>query len=204
MYSMCSKASRDPRYLMVLQAVCNLIRSSAQPIFAEYVGSYQIKALEFEKLSLGTLPPAIHGSFLYFNWKATFDHQGVWFLWSHSIVFLNIGNQLGCPKYDQLLLDKPSEALTTSLERKIRQDQHHISLLTLNFLWDRLTLEFVSYAYQMAGVKVHETNENELVLEPAIRWAGNPNIILVLKLLFLRIRVQVRYTFNEYFSSNII
>ncbi|KAI6673257.1 hypothetical protein NL676_001163 [Syzygium grande] len=83
------------------QAVCNLIRSSAQPIFAEYVGSYQIKALEFEKLSLGTLPPAIH------------------------------------------------------------------------------------------GVKVHETNENELVLEPAIRWAGNPNIILVLKLLFLRIRVQL-------------
>ncbi|XP_056171070.1 synaptotagmin-3-like isoform X3 [Syzygium oleosum] len=82
------------------QAICNLIRSSAQPIFGEYVGSYQIKALEFEKLSLGTLPPAIH------------------------------------------------------------------------------------------GVKVHETNENELVLEPAIRWAGNPNIILVLKLLFLRIRVQ--------------
>lgn len=83
------------------QAVCNLIRSSAQPIFTEAVGRYQLKAVEFERLSLGTLPPAIH------------------------------------------------------------------------------------------GVKVHETNENELVLEPVIRWAGNPNIILVLKLLFLRIRIQL-------------
>ncbi|KAF8007726.1 hypothetical protein BT93_K1656 [Corymbia citriodora subsp. variegata] len=83
------------------QAVCNLIRSSAQPIFTEAVGRYQLKAVEFESLSLGTLPLAIH------------------------------------------------------------------------------------------GVKVHETNENELVLEPAIRWAGNPNIVLVLKLLFLRIRVQL-------------
>lgn len=96
------------------QAICNLIRSSAQPIFAEAVGRYQLKAVEFERLSLGTLPPAIH------------------------------------------------------------------------------------------GVKVHETNENELVLEPAIRWAGNPNIILVLKLLFLRIRIQVRYASSEYFSSHIV
>ncbi|RVW32116.1 Synaptotagmin-3 [Vitis vinifera] len=32
------------------------------------------------------------------------------------------------------------------------------------------------------GIKVYETNEKELAMEPAIKWAGNPNIILVLKM----------------------
>lgn len=54
----------------------------------------------------------------------------------------------------------------------------------------------------LAGVKAQETNEvNELILEPAIRWAGNPNIILVLKLLSLRITLQVRRAFNLRSSS---
>jgi hypothetical protein len=38
-----------------------MIRSMAQPIFAEYIGKYQIKAIDFETLSLGTLPPVIYG-----------------------------------------------------------------------------------------------------------------------------------------------
>ncbi|XVE68870.1 hypothetical protein DITRI_Ditri09bG0104500 [Diplodiscus trichospermus] len=83
------------------KAVCATIRSMAEPIFAEYIGKFQIEAIEFDNLSLGTLPPEIH------------------------------------------------------------------------------------------GLKVCETNENELVLEPAVRWAGNPNIVLVLKLLSLRITVQL-------------
>ena len=33
----------------------------AQPIFEEYIGKFQIKAIEFKNLSLGTLPPAIFG-----------------------------------------------------------------------------------------------------------------------------------------------
>ncbi|CAN0909225.1 SYT3 [Linum grandiflorum] len=41
------------------------------------------------------------------------------------------------------------------------------------------------------GLKVLETNENDIVLEPAVRWAGNPNITLVLKLMSLPITVQV-------------
>jgi len=48
-----------------VQAICKIIRSTAQPIFAEYIGKYQIKAIEFDKLSLGTLPPTVCGkSFL--------------------------------------------------------------------------------------------------------------------------------------------
>ncbi|OMO86782.1 C2 calcium-dependent membrane targeting [Corchorus capsularis] len=83
------------------QAICATIRSMTEPMFAEYIGKFQIEAIEFDHLSLGTLPPEIH------------------------------------------------------------------------------------------GLKVCETNENELVLEPAVRWAGNPNIVLVVKLLSLRITIQL-------------
>lgn len=83
------------------KAVCGIIRSSVQPLFADYIGTFCIESIEFENLSLGTLPPTVH------------------------------------------------------------------------------------------GVKFYETNEKELLFEPSIKWAGNPNIVLVLKVLSLRIRVQV-------------
>ncbi|XP_042952098.1 synaptotagmin-3 isoform X3 [Carya illinoinensis] len=83
------------------KAICSAIRTTAQPIFAEYIGKYHIKAIEFKNLSLGTLSPAIY------------------------------------------------------------------------------------------GLKVYETNEKELVMEPAVRWAGNPNIVLGLKILSLEITVQL-------------
>uniref|UniRef100_A0A2N9F2A2 C2 domain-containing protein n=1 Tax=Fagus sylvatica TaxID=28930 RepID=A0A2N9F2A2_FAGSY len=83
------------------KGICSTIRSTAQPIFEEYIGKFQIKAMEFKNLSLGTLPPAIF------------------------------------------------------------------------------------------GLKVYETNEKELVMEPAFRWAGNPNIVLGIKLLSLQITVQL-------------
>ncbi|KDP29129.1 hypothetical protein JCGZ_16518 [Jatropha curcas] len=41
------------------------------------------------------------------------------------------------------------------------------------------------------GIKVQETNEKELVIEPAVRWAGNPDITLELKLSSLPITVQL-------------
>ncbi|XP_059669668.1 synaptotagmin-3-like isoform X2 [Cornus florida] len=83
------------------KAICSMIRSTVQPMFAEYIGKFYIESIEFENLSLGTLPPTIQ------------------------------------------------------------------------------------------GLKIYETNENELFLEPAIKWAGNPNIIVVLKVLSLRIIVQL-------------
>ena len=43
------------------QAICNTIRSMAKTIFADYIGKYQIKEIEFENLSLGTLPPIFYG-----------------------------------------------------------------------------------------------------------------------------------------------
>lgn len=83
------------------KAICGMIRSIAKPIFAEYIGKFQIEAIEFENLSLGTLPPTIH------------------------------------------------------------------------------------------GLKVYETNERELVMEPAIKWAGNQNITVAIKVLSMRITIQL-------------
>ncbi|KHN42257.1 hypothetical protein glysoja_044288 [Glycine soja] len=43
------------------ERICKIIRSTTQPIFAEYTGKYQIKAIDFDELSLGTLPPTVCG-----------------------------------------------------------------------------------------------------------------------------------------------
>ena len=47
--------------LFSLQAICGSIRAIAKPIFSEYIGKFQIEAIEFEQLSLGTLSPKFHG-----------------------------------------------------------------------------------------------------------------------------------------------
>ncbi|GMI86996.1 synaptotagmin 3 [Hibiscus trionum] len=83
------------------KAISAQIKNITEPIFAEYVGKFQIEAIEYDNLSLGTIPLEIH------------------------------------------------------------------------------------------GLKVSETNEKQLVLEPAVRWAGNPNIVLALKLFSFRITVQL-------------
>lgn len=48
------------------------------------------------------------------------------------------------------------------------------------------------FGLQISGLQVYETNEKELILEPSIKWAGNPNIILVVKVLSVPITIQVR------------
>lgn len=83
------------------KAICGSIRAIAKPIFSEYIGKFRIEAIKLEQLSLGTLPPKLH------------------------------------------------------------------------------------------GLKVYETNENELVIEPAFRWAGNPNIVMVVNIMSLRITFQI-------------
>ncbi|KAL2525852.1 Synaptotagmin-3 [Abeliophyllum distichum] len=83
------------------KASCRIIRSTAEPIFAEYIGKFKIESIEFENLSLGNLPPIIH------------------------------------------------------------------------------------------GLKVFETNEKELVMEPAFKWAGNPNIIVYITISSIRVTVQL-------------
>ncbi|KAJ4805682.1 Calcium-dependent lipid-binding (CaLB domain) family protein [Rhynchospora pubera] len=82
-------------------AICNIIRSTMKPIFDQYIGKYGIETIEFETLTLGTLPP-------------TFQ-----------------------------------------------------------------------------GIKVYEIQDKELVIEPAIRWAGNANIVVALKLFHFKFSAQL-------------
>nr|XP_043613796.1 synaptotagmin-3-like [Erigeron canadensis] len=83
------------------KAICAMIRSMSEPIFSEYIGMYHIRSLDFETLTLGTLPPIIQ------------------------------------------------------------------------------------------GIKVHELNEDHLVFDLMAKWAGNPDISLVLNFLYLPIKIQL-------------
>ncbi|PON93920.1 Synaptotagmin-like mitochondrial-lipid-binding domain containing protein [Trema orientale] len=55
--------------------------------------------------------------------------------------------------------------------------------------FEALTLGSLPPTFQ--GMKVYETDEKELIMEPALRWAGNPNIIVAVKAFGLRATVQV-------------
>uniref|UniRef100_A0A2P2KZP5 Uncharacterized protein MANES_05G145400 n=1 Tax=Rhizophora mucronata TaxID=61149 RepID=A0A2P2KZP5_RHIMU len=83
------------------KAICKTVRTIAKPIIAEQIPKYKIDSVEFEVLTLGTLPPTFH------------------------------------------------------------------------------------------GMKVYITDEKELIMEPAMKWAGNPNIIIAVKAFGLRATVQV-------------
>ncbi|KAL5144188.1 Synaptotagmin-2 [Glycine soja] len=41
------------------------------------------------------------------------------------------------------------------------------------------------------GMKVYETDEKELIMEPSIKWAGNPNVIVAVKKFGLKAIIQV-------------
>lgn len=47
------------------------------------------------------------------------------------------------------------------------------------------------FLHFLTGLKVFETNERELVMEPAFKWAGNPNIIVTLTISSVQVTVQV-------------
>ncbi|KAL8114348.1 hypothetical protein AgCh_021269 [Apium graveolens] len=43
----------------------------------------------------------------------------------------------------------------------------------------------------MPGMKVYSTEEKELIMEPTLKWAGNPNILVAAKAFGLKATVQV-------------
>lgn len=48
----------------IFQAICKTARTIAKPIIAEQIPKYKIDSVEFEALSLGSLPPTFQGSSL--------------------------------------------------------------------------------------------------------------------------------------------
>lgn len=83
------------------KAICKTAKNIAKPIIAEQIPKYKIDSVEFQKLTLGTLPP-------------TFQ-----------------------------------------------------------------------------GMKVYVTDEKELIMEPSLKWAGNPNVTVAVKAFGLKATVQV-------------
>lgn len=159
-----------------VQAICDTIRSMAQPIFAEYIGMYQIEAIEFEKLSLGTLPPILHGEYALGSstcWLNSFFESKKF----HWVSFVSSMLKQTTKKW----------IFGLNFQHNSRDYVWFLSEAALVCL----IFQF-GFLYKLAGIKVYETNEKELAMEPAIKWAGNPNIILVLKWLPFRITIQVR------------
>ncbi|KAK0582656.1 hypothetical protein LWI29_028204 [Acer saccharum] len=83
------------------KAICKTAKNIATPIIAEQIPKYKIDSVEFETLTLGSLPPTFH------------------------------------------------------------------------------------------GMKVYVTDEKELIMEPCIKWAGNPNVTIAVKAFGLKATVQV-------------
>ncbi|KAL2346043.1 hypothetical protein Fmac_000043 [Flemingia macrophylla] len=54
---------------------------------------------------------------------------------------------------------------------------------------EELTLGSLPPTFQ--GMKVFETEEKELIMEPSVKWAGNPNVIVAVKKFGLKATVQV-------------
>ena len=117
------------------QAICKTATTIAKPIIAEQIPKYKIDSVDFEALSLGSLPPTFQCSV----------------------------------------------------------DPNLVSLFTG-------THTYSSFAYWwpthfcfplIPGMKIYVTDEKELILEPALRWAGNPNVLVAVKAFGLRATVQV-------------
>lgn len=48
------------------------------------------------------------------------------------------------------------------------------------------------FAFDLAsGMKVYDTKEKEMILEPSFKFAGNPNIIVAVKAFGMKATVQV-------------
>jgi hypothetical protein len=45
-------------------------------------------------------------------------------------------------------------------------------------------------------MKVYTTDEQELIMEPSIKWAGNPNITIIVKAFGIKASVQVELISN--------
>lgn len=46
-------------------------------------------------------------------------------------------------------------------------------------------------SFSFLGMKVYVTEEQELIMEPSLKWAGNPNITVVVKAYGLKATAQV-------------
>lgn len=57
-------------------------------------------------------------------------------------------------------------------------------------------LSFFNATLLFSGMKVYVTDEKELIMEPCLKWAGNPNVTVAVKAFGLKATVQVTSLFS--------
>lgn len=65
----------------------------------------------------------------------------------------------------------------------------HTPILYIRRVFPSLHLNFCILL--VLGMKVYVTDEKELIMEPSIKWAGNPNVLVAVKAFGLKATVQV-------------
>lgn len=107
-------------------------------MFDEYSQRYGLESIEFKTLTLGTLPPVIHGKDLE-HFLITMFGSGIF----HTSAML-----VTCSSTDEFFVIE-------------------------------------------SGIKAIDMNEKQLVLDAQIRWGGNPNVAVVVKLFSMELIIQV-------------
>eukprot|EP00850_Spirogloea_muscicola_P010509 SM000062S19895 [mRNA] locus=s62:215277:219252:+ [translate_table: standard] len=54
------------------------------------------------------------------------------------------------------------------------------------------------------GIKVYDTADNEMILEPILKWAGNPNIVVAVKAFGLKATAQLMVVVLALFESSLV
>ncbi|XP_055815535.1 synaptotagmin-1-like isoform X2 [Solanum dulcamara] len=105
-----------------------------------------------------------------------------------------------CPDYDRVdWLNKFLEYMWPYLDKAICRTAKDIATPIIaeqipkykidSVEFETLTLGSLPPTFQ--GMKVYVTEEKELIMEPSVKWAGNPNITVVVKAFGLKATVQV-------------
>ena len=123
-----------------------MVRQQAQPYIDQYGPKYKLDAIEFESLTLGTLPPTFVG--------------------------IKIFHLFFCPYVS--FVSRLSFAHSGSGK---------VAETTL--------FHSVYSPFDSSGMKVYDTKEKEMILEPSFKFAGNPNIIVAVKAFGMKATVQV-------------
>ena len=57
--------------------------------------------------------------------------------------------------------------------------------------------DFFLFQLFSSGIKVYSTDEKELIMEPCLKWAANPNVTVAVKAFGLKATAQVVTCFTE-------
>ncbi|KAK9023113.1 hypothetical protein V6N11_003343 [Hibiscus sabdariffa] len=96
------------------------------------------------------------------------------------------------PDYDRVdWLNKLIEYMWPYLDKAICATVKSIAKPIIDEQTPQYKIESVEFETLTLGMKVYVTDDKELIMEPSIKWAGNPNIIIAVKAYGLKATAQV-------------